>query len=177
MAQDITAVEIRKVIESDVSVPADRVRAWMKSDDLEVQAGIVIIISEYQDRIDPPIEGETIFRFCLNYYKRCFLENPPDGEFTANRTVEGYALHNWFKILWGNKESNSRLLDEIKRMVADVYVSGDAGSRYAIETAFLEHLFEDREIEAYFSDWKCNVALKDAYDRAREWGTAKRAGF
>src|SRR6266540_7039002 len=99
MEQNVTTEEIKNFLDSDRSVSATKVLEWMKSDDLQVHAGIVIILSVCGNRIEPPLIGEAVFRFCLGYYRRCFLENPPDGEFTGNRTVEGSALQNWFKIL------------------------------------------------------------------------------
>ena len=103
------------------------------------------------------------------------IENPPDGEFTANRTVEGSSLQEWFKVLWKNKEANTILISEMKKMAAEVYNAGDDGVKYAVETAFLEHLFEDPEIASYFSDWREDAILKPAYERAMEWGVAQQA--
>ena len=163
--------EIRMVLESDTSVSADRVFDWMGSKDIEVKAAIVTLLSEYGHKVNPPLPDQTVFQFCLDYFKLCLLENPPEGEFVGNRTVEGHALQNWLKALWENREANSQLIKEIKETVTELYRSGDPGVRYAIETAFLEHLFENAELVDFFSDWGNDPLLKGAYSRAREWGT------
>ena len=171
MTSDAIIEEIRSVLDSDTRVSANRVLQWMRSGEMEVQAAIVTLLSDYADRINPPLPNDTVFQFCLSYSRRSLLENPPDGEFVANRTVEGHALQNWLKILWENRPANIELIEQIKRMVTDLYKSGDGGVKYAIETAFLEHLFENSDLADYFSDWGTDPLLKDAYDRAREWAT------
>lgn len=129
---------------------------------MEVQAAIVMLMSGYADGIVPPLPGQTVFHFCLQYARRCLLDNPPDGEFVANRTVEAHSPQNWLKYLWENKELNTELIREITEMATDLYKTGDDGVRYAIETAFLEHLFENRELADHFSDWMNDPLLKAA---------------
>jgi hypothetical protein len=161
--------EITSELQSNTTLSADKVLEWMKSDDIQVHAAIVMLISEHENRINPPLEGKKVFDFCLSYYKRCFLENPPDGEFTGNRTVEGYTFQKWFKELWTNRTSNLELIEEMKRMITETYKVGDDGVKYVLETAVLEHLFEEPEIADYFSDWQNDNILSLGYERAREW--------
>jgi len=164
-----TLEEIRKCFQSNDPLSANKVLEWMRSDAIQVQAALVALISEHEDRIDPPLEGKTVFDFCLSYYKRSFLENPSDGEFTGNRTVEGYDLQKWFKDLWANRIGNMELIEEIKKMITETYKSGDDGFKYAIETAVLEHLFEQTDIANHFSDWQNDPILRPGYERVREW--------
>lgn len=54
MKQTKTLEEIRKCFESNGSLSADKVLEWMKSDDIQVQAAVVILISEHE------------FEYCAN---------------------------------------------------------------------------------------------------------------
>jgi hypothetical protein len=57
---------------------------------------------------------------------------------------------------------------------ANPYVSGDDKLRQCLVVATLEHLFENREIAKFFSDWKNQEILADAYERAIKW--SRRGG-
>lgn len=164
--------EIKATLEVGSIVPQVKVLEWMKSAEIDLQAAIVTLLSEHGEMVQPPLPGPLVFDFCLGYFKRCLLENPPEGEFTNNRTVEGYTLQRWFRQLWQDRNANSKLIDEMKRMITSVYKAGDEGAKYAVETAILEHLFEDPRIKAYFSDWQSDPDLALAYDRAQEWAAA-----
>jgi hypothetical protein len=50
-----------------------------------------------------------------------------------------------------------------------LYIAGDAEVRQALVQATLEHLFENREVAEYFSDWKRHPVLSIAYDEAMQW--------
>lgn len=170
MKQQVTTETIEEFLASSKSISGQQILKWMRSDDIQVQAGIVLILSEHGDQVSPPLEPRTEFEFCLGYYKRCLLENPPDGKFTANRTIEGDALQKWFKALWSERQVNEKLIARAKELITEVYKSGDNGAKYAVETAVLEHLFEDSEIAPYFSDWENDLLLGEAYSRAKQWG-------
>ena len=163
---------VKATLEIGFIVPLVKVLEWMKSDEIDLQAAIVTLLSEHGDLVQPPLPGPVVFDFCLGYFKRCLLENPPEGEFTNNRTVEGYTLQRWFRQLWQDRNANSKLIGEMKRMITDVHKSGDEGAKYAVETAILEHLFEDPSVQAYFSDWQSDPELAAAYGRAQEWAAA-----
>jgi len=167
--------EIIEALAQHSQVRDAKVLEWMQSDDIELQAAIVTLLSEHSSLVQPPLPGRDVFDFCLSYFRRCLLENPPEGEFTNNRTVEGFTLQNWFRQLWWNRDANSVLIDTIKRTITEVYKSGDERTKYTVETAILEHLFEELDIEAYFSDWKRDPDLTGAYERAHEWGRAHRS--
>lgn len=164
--------EIRATLESAFPVPQVKLLEWMKSSEIDLQAAIVTLLSERGDLVQPPSHDPVVFDSCLGYFKRCLLENPPEGEFTNNRTVEGYTLQRWFRQLWQDRNANSKLIGEMKRMITEVHKSGDEGAKYAVETAILEHLFEDPSIQAYFSDWQSDPELAAAYGRAQEWAAA-----
>jgi len=164
--------EIKAILEVGSSVPQVNVSEWMKSAEIDLQAAIVTLLSEHGDLVQPPLPGSKSFDYCLGYFKRCLLENPLEGEFTNNRTVEGYTLQRWFRQLWQDRSANSKQISEMKRLITDVYKSGDEGAKYAVETAILEHLFEDPSIQAHFSDWQSDPELAAAYGRAQEWAAA-----
>lgn len=172
MNRQVSTETIKDFLASSESVSPEQILEWMRSEEIQVQAGIVVILSDCYDRISPPLDPQTEFEFCIAYYKRCLLEDPPEGEFTANRTVEGDALQKWFKALWANGRVNKELLARLRKMLTEVYKGGDDATKYAVETAVLEHLCEDPEIVHYFSNWANDPSLREAYSRAKEWGSA-----
>jgi hypothetical protein len=50
--------------------------------------------------------------------------------------------------------------------MAALYKEGDQRLRTCIVQATLEHLFERKPIKKYFSDWKQNPMLRDAFEEA-----------
>ena len=51
----------------------ERVRAWLRSDDLEVlgAANRLLFIKEHWPRVTPPLSFNECFRFRKQYYERC----------------------------------------------------------------------------------------------------------
>ena len=49
------------------------------------------------------------------------------------------------------------------------YIEGDETLRSCLVTATPEHLFEQKEIREFFSDWKQHPVLAVAHKEASEW--------
>jgi len=78
-------------------------------------------------------------------------------------------LASWFGRLWDAREKNKRELAEIKEWLAKTYKAVDEVVKRCIVDGTLEHLFEDRKIARYFSDWQEDPVLAIAYREAMDW--------
>ncbi len=78
-------------------------------------------------------------------------------------------LVNYYYHLWTQKKVREQEFTTLKQWLDRLYREGDADIRSRLETAILEHLFEDAEIAAYFSDWQHDPILEPAYAAAMAW--------
>jgi hypothetical protein len=60
-------------------------------------------------------------------------------------------------------------VEALKSWLAGFYRDADADLRDTVVLMLLEHLLEDPEIAAYFSDWREDPTLREAYEQAMEW--------
>jgi hypothetical protein len=153
------------------AIAATKVRAWMRSDDLEALGALAGALWREASvaRIQPALDYEEVFRFLLEYYERCLRENP-EGEWAEGRYPAGSTIASWFTALWDNASVPRERLLQIKNWLAALYRQGDDDLRLCIETATLEYLFERAEIAAWFEDWLYDPLLGPAYERALDWG-------
>jgi glutaredoxin 2 len=152
------------------SIPYEKVKNWMRSQDVEVLGAVADLISgERQQylRIKPYLSLEDYHRFYMNYYERCFKDNP-NGQWASSRYLAGASLVRWFVHLWNDSETPKSIPAELKSWLAKVYSENNEEVQDCIVTSTLEHLFEDEKIQAYFSDWEKDSILKVAYDEAKE---------
>ncbi len=170
-----TLEEIRAILKSGKSIPADRFSEWLTSDDLEVLGACYEILTERFDHLDAKAKtrfqepSELVQGRMLEYFRRCLVENRP-GEFAMNRHQAARSTYSWFLALSDNEVVAPKDLDDIKQMLAQVYQSGGPEIRKAVVTSCLEHLFESRRIAEYFEDWRDDATLAIAYAEALEWG-------
>jgi len=152
-------------------IPADRVRYWMQSCDIEVQGAIADLLTypPYWERVDPPISEEELERFLFPYYKRCFMEDP-DGEWAATRYGAAREIVGWYKAVPSTVDLGSQtFLLHMKKWLEEVYTDGDEDIREAIITGALEHILEQLRWRTFFADWQTDPALVVAYDQAMQW--------
>jgi len=150
------------------TVQLEDVRRWMKSDDIEILGFTSAIIDEARLRIEPPLTPNEYKSFVIHYYERCLKENP-DGEWSDSRYSAGATLVNIFASLWRDSAVPREIIAELKDWLGRLYLEGDEALRTCIVTATLEHLFEQKSIREFFSDWKQNPALAIAHRDASEW--------
>jgi len=158
---------------ADETIPAEKVRGWMRSEDLEALGAIAAALWRDEDvaRIRPALDWDEVFRFLLQYYARCFRENLPlDGRRAHSRYQAGWAVASWFAALWDDASIPRQRLLQMKNWLAALYREGDDGLRLCIETATLEHLFERAAIAVWFEDWLSDPLLGPAHVRALDWG-------
>jgi hypothetical protein len=149
-------------------VSLDDVRVWMASDDIELLGFTHHLLSNRRFRIEPPISMGEYVVFTKLYCERCFKENP-DGEWSDSSYSAGYDLVNIFAGLWNDGAVPRTVLADLKDWMGKLYKSGDSEMRICIVNATLEHLFEQKKIRAFFSDWQKDETLRIAYSEASEW--------
>jgi hypothetical protein len=144
------------------------VRHWFKSDDLEVLGFTSALIHDARFRIEPPLPPEEYKGFVTHYYGRCLKEDPK-GKWADSRYSAGGTLVNVFAGLWRDLRVPRELVKELKDWLGRVYSEGDESIRTCIITATLEHLFEQKDVREFFSDWKKNPVLAIAHGEACVW--------
>ena len=142
---------------------------WMASDDLEALGALYsfLVESRYAARIKPALTFADYWRFISRYFERCLREDP-SGEWAHSRYETGWDLASWFAKIWEDSSVSLEEKADIKAWLATQYRSGNSEVRRAIVDATLEHLFENREIERFFEDWK-DGDLSIAYTEAAQW--------
>jgi hypothetical protein len=159
---------------SGVSVPRtvakSRLLELMSSRNIDVLGAVYAFVMNRKDgrTVEPPLSFKDYQQFLLHYYERCFLEDP-ESAWADSRYSAGWDLVNWFGVVWRDEKAPPSALAEIKTLVAKLYRNGDEALRRCIETATLEHLFEQKKIRKYFEDWRDDSTLAAAYSHASEW--------
>jgi hypothetical protein len=152
---------------TDVVALSD-IQKWITSSDIEILGLVYSLISNRRFRIEPPISLPEYVRFIKHYYERCLRENP-DGKWSDSRHSAGMDLVNIFASLWRDTSVPRTVLSELKDWLGQLYKEGDEEIRTCIVQATLEHLFEQKPIRRFFSDWKKDEVLAVAHEEASEW--------
>lgn len=152
---------------TDVVALSD-IQKWMSSTDIEILGFTVGLLGDRRLRIEPPLPLDDYIKFEKHYYERCLRENP-DGEWSDSSHSAGMDLVNVFAHLWRDSSVPSPVLDDLKAWIGRLYKEGDTDIRKCIVQATLEHLFEQKQIREFFSDWQDDKVLAVAHDEACEW--------
>lgn len=161
--------EIEAALDSNSPIPADEVRRWMQAQCLDTWGALSIVFFDHAERIQPPLDMQTVCDFMRKYYKRCLSEAVDGGKYYPSRYIAGHELQNWFKRLWEDHTVPRGYVDDLKAMLTELYLSGDAEVQECVVNSVLEHLFETPEFVQYFSEWKQDSTLKVAYESAMQW--------
>jgi hypothetical protein len=152
---------------TDVVALSD-IQRWMVSSDIEILGFTHHFVSDRRFRIEPPISLPEYVEFAKRYCERCLRENP-DGEWSDSRYSAGGDLVNIFASLWRDSSAPRTILDDLKVWLGNLYKEGSPEIRTCIVHATLEHLFEQKQIRKFFSDWREDDGLAMAYEEASEW--------
>ena len=144
------------------------VHEWAKSSDIEILGFTHGLIHNGRFRIEPALSLTEYKEFVKHYFERCLREDP-QGEWSDSRFSAGGGLVNIFAGLWRDSSVPRAVLKELKNWLGDLYKAGDAEIRTCLVTATLEHLFEQKDIRLFFSDWKDDEVLAVAHREASEW--------
>jgi hypothetical protein len=151
-------------------ITKDLVTKWMQSSDIEVLGALYAFLmdSKYSKRIFPGVTLQEYMDFITHYFERCLIEDA-EGNWAHGRYAAAWDFASWFGALWKDKNIEKEDLRRLKSWLGDVYVRADNDIKHCIVTGTLEHLLEDREIAVFFSDWKKDKLLADAYSEASLW--------
>ena len=149
------------------SIGLEDVQGWMQAEDIEVLGFLDAVIHDSRFRIEPPLSHDAYLSFRRRYLGRCLIENP-DGEWSDGRYSAGWDLVNLIVRLW-DEDPNQPALVDLKNWLAKLYKLGDESLRTCIVHATLEHVFERKALRTFFSDWKDDAELAQAYDEACLW--------
>jgi hypothetical protein len=149
-------------------IKKNKIKEWMLSSDIEALAALSYFILNkfYYKRIEPSLTLEDYKKFLLFYWERCLKENLESGEWSDSRYEAGWSIVNWFISLWNDKSVPKEILSEIKEWIASIYRDADDELKLCIETAILEHLFQNKKIKSFFKNWKKDEILNEAYKNA-----------
>ena len=104
----------------------------------------------------------------MQYYERCLKEDPK-SKWADSRYSAGATLVNVFASLWRDSSVPREVVKDLKTWPGRLYAAGDESLRTCIVTATLEHLFEQKDIREFFSDWKKEPVLAIAHKEACAW--------
>jgi len=175
---EIVATRERLRSEAIARLGLEKLREWMRSEDMEVLGCVYHTIGDrrYDSRIEPALSADERDLFLKRYFTRCFREDPK-GQWCNSRYSAGWDLVGWLTALWKESKADPKsqsFLAGWKEWLRTLYLEGDEPLRECLTNATLEHLFETGGIAKYFSDWKDEVPLSEAYVRAMDW--SKRGG-
>jgi len=149
-------------------LPLNDLHEWMTNKDIEVLGFVHAMLHDSRFRIEPPIEQVDYIKFVKHYVQRCLQENP-NGEWSDSRYSAGGDLVNVFASLWRDPLVPRPVLTDLKTWLGKLYKESNREIRTCIVHATLEHLFEQKDIRQFFSDWQEDELLKAAYGEACEW--------
>lgn len=146
------------------------IREWIKSGNIEDLSLLYVLLNKkkYFMKIEPQLSFIDYFNLIKNYFTLC-LETDHDHPRIISRYTAGRDLIGWFMSFWNDKKIPRKYLVEMKDWLAELYKKGDNYLKECLITATLEHLFEDSGVLNFFSDWKNDPELKEAYESAKEW--------
>lgn len=153
-----------------IPISKNRLEQLMRSGNIEVLGVVYDFISDPKHRplIEPRLEFRDYHRFITAYFGRCFREDPK-SRWACSRYSAGWDLVNWFVSFWNDETVPRSAISELKEWLATLYREGDANLRTCLETATLEHLFEHKTIQKFFTDWERDPVLGTAYSAAAAW--------
>lgn len=165
--------EIDAAVSGDAPIPREKVALWIDSaSELPTLAKLYLLTDEDYHRIQPELGKEKTCELIRRYLLECIRQNASTDEGIEGRWEAARSLHAWFCHL-SEQGDNSEELTKASAAVTELFLaSGDNEVRGAIEQGFLEHALEMTELRPYFEHWSADPRLKDAWERALEWGKA-----
>jgi hypothetical protein len=167
---DITQL-IRVALKSKDAIPREHIRQWIKdADTVAADALLYDLTRDAWNRIQPTLERDETCALIQRYLLRCIRENPTDG-LALTRHEAAAELEGWFDHLAALEDTHD-IAKRVAVAVTDLFLTGDAAMRGAIETGFLEHVLEQRSLRSFFAHWARDERLQEAWRHALMWGEA-----
>jgi hypothetical protein len=163
--------EIDAALSSQDSITKDKVLLWIESaGDLTTLAKLYRLTGEGYYRIKPELGREAACRAVQRYLLECIRQDVTDNEEIESRWEAAATLHFWLRHLL-EKGDSSDVITGAAKAITDLFLTNEEG-RDAIEAGFLEHALETSALRPYFEHWSGDERLREAWERALEWGKA-----
>lgn len=165
--------EIDAALSAETPIPRESMLQWIEApSDLSTLAKLYRLTGQAYDRIQPELAPELTCSLIQRFLLQCIRENVIDDDEIPTRWEAAQTLHAWFCHLSDMPEDNSSILKQAAKAITNLYLESDSAVRNCIEQGFLEHALEMVALRPYFADWSSDVRLRDAWERALEWGEA-----
>jgi predicted ATPase len=106
----------------------------------------------------------------LEHLLRCIRDDPQDGD-TPTRYEAAHELEACFDDISERSDADD-MLTEIAAAVTQLFLGSDESVQRAIETGFLEHVFEQPKLRRFFAHWESDGRLREAWQLCVAWGDA-----
>jgi hypothetical protein len=106
----------------------------------------------------------------LEHLLHCIRDDPQGSE-TATRYEAAHELEACFDDISTRSDADV-MLTEIAAAVTQLFLTGDKLMQRAIETGFLEHVFEQPRLRRFFAHWETDDRLRETWQLCLAWGDA-----
>ena len=106
----------------------------------------------------------------LAHLLRCIRDDPQDSD-TPTRYEAAGDLEVCFDDISKRSDADERLT-ELAAAVTQLFLASDESVQRAIETGFLEHVFEQPTLRRFFAHWETDDRLQEAWQMCSAWGDA-----
>jgi hypothetical protein len=165
--------EIDAALLSEGPIAREKVIEWIDStSDLPTLAKLYRLTDEAYQRIKPELGEEPTCGLIQRYLLECIRQDAAETDEIQGRWEAASTLHSWFCHLATMGEDNSAILRPASDAITELFLTGSDDVRNAIEQGFLEHALEMEGLRRYFEHWSADPILREAWERALEWGKA-----
>ena len=104
-------------------------------------------------------------------FLECMRRDLRDDDSIESRYEAAATLHGWLRQLLDAADCDA-VIRTTANSITDLFLLSGEDIRDAIETGFLEHALESVGLRPYFEHWAEDPRLREAWERALEWGKA-----
>ena len=167
------ASDIEAALLADTPIPREKVLLWIHTaEDLPTFAKLYQLTGEGYSRIQPDLGKEATCGLVQRYLLECIKANITNDGDILSQWQAAQVLHGWFCRLLEMEEDNSEVLNNAADAITALFLASAEEVRNVIETGFLEHALETAALRPYFEHWSGDDRLREAWNRALEWGKA-----
>jgi len=166
--------EVTRALDGTGTIAKSDVLRWMRDGDLMTRSRVFHLTASAWSRIRPELTMDEQCGFMVDYLLECIASHPQpqqSDDYLHTGYDAGAALTQWLKHLVAIPEA-AQVITEVAARLEKLYRSGDEATRTRIETGALEHILERPALRPYFSHWRGDPVLCEAYEPALQWGRA-----
>jgi hypothetical protein len=166
------SAEIDAAVSSDGQLARLDVEKWIEATaDLPTLAKLYKITGAGYYRIKPELGKELECKAVRNYLLECMRRDVRDDDDIQSRYEAAAAFHGWLPQMLEAGDCDD-VIRATARLITDLFLTCGEDIRDAIEMGFLEHALESAGLRPYFRHWSEDPRLREAWERAMEWGEA-----